>query len=137
VPKGQFQRCLAMPCRRKAVISDLCQKHYMRWYRLEDRSDSVINDIERISSLKPKSHYKRRGKKSMEIGSLKVTDKGFILVKIDNAPHSTAKDGSGWVLQHRLVMEESLGRPLNKDEKVEHINGVKTDNRLKNLRIVK
>jgi hypothetical protein len=109
----------------------------MRWYRLEDRSDSVINDIERISSLKPKSHYKRRGKKSMEIGSLKVTDKGFILVKIDNAPHSTAKDGSGWVLQHRLVMEESLGRPLNKDEKVEHINGVKTDNRLKNLRIVK
>lgn len=37
------------------------------------------------------------------------------------------------VMQHRHVMEESLGRPLQHGEVVHHINGEKTDNRLENL----
>lgn len=39
------------------------------------------------------------------------------------------------VLQHRLVMERPLGRPLWPDESVHHINGVKTDNGIENLEI--
>lgn len=38
-------------------------------------------------------------------------------------------------LEHRVVMEEFLGRKLEKDENVHHINGVKTDNRLQNLEL--
>jgi hypothetical protein len=40
-----------------------------------------------------------------------------------------------WVRENRKVMEDHLGRPLHKEETVHHKNGVRSDNRLKNLEL--
>lgn len=42
-----------------------------------------------------------------------------------------------WMATHRYVMQQKLGRPLGKHERVHHINGVKHDNRPENLELWK
>jgi hypothetical protein len=45
--------------------------------------------------------------------------------------------GEGWVPQQVIVMENHLGRNLEPDEEVKHLNGNVHDNRVENLRVVR
>lgn len=57
---------------------------------------------------------------------------GYILIKADGHPN---KDASGYVLEHRLVMEGKIGRYLLDSEVVHHINHNKKDNNPINLQL--
>lgn len=46
------------------------------------------------------------------------------------------KTNSGWMLEHRFVMEKVIGRKLSRKEMVHHIDGNKTNNDPENLILV-
>jgi len=66
-------------------------------------------------------------------GGKRKTQGGYIIVYTPNHPH--AHKHIKTVLEHRLVMEKHLGRFLNPKERVHHINGIKDDNRIENLKL--
>jgi len=69
-------------------------------------------------------------------GTRRTTPQGYVLIKLARSdwrlPMARNKQ---WVLEHRAVMAESIGRLLETYETVHHRNGIRDDNRIENLEL--
>lgn len=63
---------------------------------------------------------------------MKIHAHGYILIA---SPDHPFKDKQGYVRQHRLVMEQSVGRYLRPEEDVHHIDHDKQNNDVSNLEL--
>lgn len=108
VPPGtRSARCSVSYCQRKQLASGYCEAHYARVRAHGDPQASI-----------PLKAVKRPGEWRLRTdGYMGMSREGRI------------------VLQHREVMEQSMGRPLYPGETVHHKNGDRTDNRLENLEL--
>jgi hypothetical protein len=87
---------------------------------------------ERLSKI---NRNKWIGKKNPRwSGGKRTNTQGYVVIRMPEHPLS---DASGYVREHRLVMEKSIGRLLTPQEQVHHLNGIKTDNRIENLVLCK
>jgi hypothetical protein len=59
---------------------------------------------------------------------------GYRYLHSPNHPH---RNKDGCVFEHRLVMEKKLRRFLSPQERIHHINQIRTDNRIQNLKLFK
>ena len=84
-------------------------------------------------NLSEETKEKMRISKSNGIGAKSISPTGYVRIYFPDHPKS---DKWGYILEHDLIMECNIGRWLQNDEIVHHKNGIKTDNRIKNLEIM-
>ena len=99
-------------------ICPFCKKEFYAPHRKRKFCSYSCHAKSRIGNKNPKWH-----------GGWLIND-GYKYIYSPNHPNATL---TGYVLEHRLIMEKILGRYLNAKEVVHHINHNKLDNRPENL----
>ena len=95
-------------------------------------SQMTVSRILRTEGIESSHRGERHG--NWKGGRSRMGDYTAVLVRPDD-PYASMRTALGYVLEHRFVMAQELGRPLAKHETVHHINGDKRDNRRENLQL--
>jgi HNH endonuclease len=89
---------------------------------------SVESRLKQAASLRAAG---RRGAASHAWKGGRKKQHGYVKVLVGR--EHPMSDHHGYVLEHRLVMAQHLGRMLTREEVVHHVNEVRDDNRIENL----
>lgn len=104
--KKEKKRCSEFRCFGWAVTRGYCESHYREFLTY-----GRIRDVKEKRAKHGQGHLDRNG---------------YVRV---------SKPDGTQTFQHRIVMEQHLGRQLSSTENVHHKNGVRNDNRIENLEI--
>lgn len=138
--------CSVSWCDKSSVAFGLCRMHYIRQRRGIDLNKPKRKSPPRRSCSVPsctndhaargycESHYVAWKYHEFD-DELKPDDE--IERKPDSLGYIRIKTGSGcrFELEHRMIMAQIIGRPLERHENVHHKNGNRADNRPSNLEL--
>jgi|SRR5215211_2797954 len=99
--------------------------------------NKLDNRLENLRLMKDSEHRRYhflKDKNPRWNNGIKIHRDGYIMIYAPDHPHCTPY---GYIMKHRLIMEKYLKRYLSYKERVYHINGDKTDNRIENLSLTK
>lgn len=108
--KSGIEVCVWDGCESKHLAKGFCSKHY-RGFRAWMDKDRAFEDRAKIN---------------------KQNDSGYVSLYLPDHPDCSV---SGFIMEHRVVMEQMIGRRLVKNENVHHKNGIRNDNRPENLEL--
>ena len=95
---------------------------------------TILREMKKFGIPRRNSSECRRGKRNSNWkGGRVITAQGYVLIYQPSHPYSTKQ---GYILEHRIIVEKTLGRYLRSDEFIHHINSKRDDNRLQNLELV-
>lgn len=101
--------------KQKEWTKTLCKMNLGR--KMSEETKRTISEAKRLKGI---GHKKRRAD-------------GYVAVYYPTHPRATR---DGYIMEHILVMEGEIGRHLNENECVHHINRIRHDNRKENLQVM-
>ena len=113
---------------------NLKKAHWSKKPKLKARiiKEISINSKGKIPWNRGLKGYREKEKNNNWKGGIAIHQRGYVQILKKEHPFCNSR---GYVMEHRLKMEKKIGRYLKKEEIVHHINGIKTDNRIKNLQL--